>query len=272
MKLKQIGQRMWHEPLVHFVLFGALLFGIDAVIAERKDDPRLIEVSAEVQKEARELFRSSIGRDPSEQDMKILRERWIDNEVLYREGLALGVDQGDPSIRERVIFKALNVMQANLALPKIDEAGLRTWFEQHRTNYDEPTRFDFLEAVLVGEGGAEKVARFVDALNSGKQSDAESGLRVFKARPRENLVTSYGQEFTEAIEKMPVAQWRALNSKEGLRIIRLEGITPGASTQYEEVQGKVYQDWKDLTMQDLRTVSVRELGKKYRVKLLEAPK
>ena len=34
---------------------------------------------------------------------------WLDNEVLYREGLALQVDKGDPAIRERVIFKALSL-------------------------------------------------------------------------------------------------------------------------------------------------------------------
>jgi hypothetical protein len=270
MEAKQSRRPLWQDPLVHFVVFGALVFGVDAFIAARTENPNLIEVSAETQKDASELFRSSMGRAPAEAELKILRERWVDNEVLYREGLALGVDRGDASIRERVIFKALNVMQANLALPKIDEAGLRAWFEQHRGNYDEPARFDFLEAVLIGDATPEKTASFVEALNAGKQGDEQSGLRVFKARPRENLLTSYGKEFTESLEKMPPGQWRALNSKEGLRVIRLEAITPGAATSYEAVQGKVYDDWKDRTMQELRTAAVRELGKKYQVRIAGA--
>ena len=263
---RRFWSTLWREPLVHFMLFGAALFGLDAVIAAHQQNPRIIEVSAEVDTEARALFRASTGREPGEQDMKILRERWVDNEVLYREGLALRVDQGDPVLRERVIFKALNVMQANLVLPAIDDAGLRAWFEQHRGNYDEPARFDFREAVLVGEPAADKVAQFINALNAGNPPDAQGGLRVFKARPRDNLLASYGQPFTQALEKMPVGQWRALDSKEGLRLICLDSVAPGATMAYDEVRDKVAADWKDLTMQDLRTKAVRELGRKYTVK------
>lgn len=267
---------LWREPLVHFLLFGAVLFGFDAYIAAHRDNPRIIEIGAEVDAQARALFRASTGREPGEQDMKILRERWVDNEVLYREGLALQVDQGDPAIRERVIFKALNVMQANLVLPAIDDAGLRAWFEQHRGNYDEPARFDFQEAVLVAdvapENARQHINEFIAALNGGKPPDAQGGLRVFKARPHANLLASYGKPFTDALEKMPLGQWRALDSKEGLRIIRLDGVTPGATMTYDAIRDQVLADWKDLTMQDLRTKAVRELGMKYTVKLAETVK
>jgi hypothetical protein len=111
------------EPLLHFVVFGALIFAVDHVIAARQQNPKVIEVGPEVDKEAKSLFRGAFGREPSDKELAVMRERWIDNEVLYREGLGLRVDQGDTSIRERVIFKALNVMQANLTLPQIDDKG-----------------------------------------------------------------------------------------------------------------------------------------------------
>lgn len=257
------GWRPWREPLVHFVVLGALLFGLDAWRASGRDDPYRITLDTAAEKDMRELFRGATGREPGEQDMQVLRARWIDNEVLYREGLALRVDQGDAAIRERVIFKAFKLIEARLALPPIDEAGLRRWFEQHRASYDEPARFDYLEAVLPGQTGPDAARQFVDALNAGKQVDADGGLRVFKARPRENLLISYGEAFTAALEAGPPGQWRALDSREGLRIIRLDRIAPGARSAYEDVSGKVYQDWKDLTMQELRTAAVRELGRKY---------
>ncbi len=55
---------------------------------------------------------------------------WLDNEVLYREGLALQLDKGDTAIRERVIFKALSVIDASVKLPPVDESTLREWFER----------------------------------------------------------------------------------------------------------------------------------------------
>lgn len=267
-----LGKRLLREPLLHFVVFGALLFGADRVIAARYDNPRRIEVTPAVDQEARAIFRGAMGRDPSPREMQTLRERWIDNEVLYREGLALRVDQGDSAIRERVIFKALNVMQANLSLPKIDEKGLRDWFAKHRDNYDQPARFDFLEAVLIGDHSASAVEKFIASLTAGIQTDAQSGLRIFKSRPRSNLVNSYGEEFTAALENMPTGEWRALPSKEGIRIVRLEGKQAAESVSFESIQSRIYDDWKDAEMQALRTAAVRDLGKKYDIRIAEQSK
>ena len=267
-----IGRTLLREPLLHFFVFGALLFGIDHVTAKSRDKTQMIVIGPEVDRDAKAIFRSALGREPNPQEMTTLRERWIDNEVLYREGLALRVDQGDNAIRERVIFKALNVMQANLALPKVDDAGLRAWYAKNRTLYEEPARFDFQEAVLIGDSSPAAASKLIEALSLGVQGDTQSGLRIFKARPRSNLVTSYGAEFATALEQMPAGQWRALPSKEGLRVVRLESKTAAEMVAYETVQGRVYQDWKDLTLQDMRTAAVRDLGKKYTVTIAEPAK
>ena len=117
------------EPLLHFVVLGSLLFAIDQIIVSRTDDPRAIVISAEVDEEARALFLASRSREPNPDEVRALRERWLDNEVLYREGLALQVDKGDTAIRERVIFKSLSVVEASLKLPALDEKVLRQWFD-----------------------------------------------------------------------------------------------------------------------------------------------
>ena len=104
------------EPLLHFVVLGALLFALDHWRAGREADPRSIVVGTEVDIEARQLFKASRGREPGAEELAALRQVWLDNEVLYREGLALQVDKGDKSIRERVIFKALSVVDANVKL------------------------------------------------------------------------------------------------------------------------------------------------------------
>src|SRR5690349_8091580 len=120
------------EPLLHFVVLGAALFALDHVVLGRSDDPRTIVIGAEVDNEARQLFKASRGREPDADELSALRRIWLDNEVLYREGLALQVDRGDTAIRERVIFKALSVIDANVKLPPYDDQLLRGWFETHR--------------------------------------------------------------------------------------------------------------------------------------------
>jgi hypothetical protein len=260
------------EPLLHFVILGGLLFAVDHFIVGRADDPRTIVVGAEVDNEARQLFKASRGREPSDEEMNALRRVWLDNEVLYREGLALQVDRGDTAIRERVIFKALSVVDANTKLPPVDDKLLRRWFETNRAKYDEPARFDFQEAVLAGDTSESAVRGFVDALNAGTPGDARAGLRVFKGRPHANLVESYGPEFAKALEQSPAGEWRALPTRDGWRAMRLESATPPKPAVFESLRGVVLQDWTDVTLADQRSAAVRALAKKYTVKFEAAKK
>jgi hypothetical protein len=255
------------EPLLHFVLLGALVFAADYLIAGRTNDPHTIVVGAAVDQEARQIFKGSRGREPNAEELAALRQVWLDNEVLYREGLALQVDKGDTAIRERVIFKALSVVDANTKLPAVDDKVLRAWFEKNRAKYDEPTRYDFQEAVLGADTSEAAVRAFVDALNNGTPGDAKAGLQVFKGRPHANLVQSYGPEFAKALEESPAGgEWRALPTKDGLRAMRLEAITPAKAAVFEPLRNVVQQDWTDAVMSEQRTAAVRTLAKKYTVK------
>ena len=261
-----------HEPLVHFVVLGALIFAADHVLVGRNDDPRSIVVGAEVDSEARQVFKAARGRDPDAKELTALRQVWLDNEVLYREGLALGVDKGDTAIRERVIFKALSIVDANTRRPALDDAVLRAWFEKNRARYDEPARYDFQEAVLAGDSAETTVRAFVDALNAGTPGDAKAGLRVFKGRPHGNLVEGYGADFAVALEAATVGEWRAQPTKDGLRAMRLEAVTPPKAAAYEVLRSVVLQDWTDAVMAEQRTTAVRALAGKYRIKTEAAAK
>jgi hypothetical protein len=262
--------RWLREPLLHFVVLGGVLFAADHFIGGRADDPRVIVVGAEVDDQARQLFRSSRGREPGAEELAALRRVWLDNEVLYREGLALQVDRGDSAIRERVIFKALSVVDANVKLPPFDDKLLRDWFEAHRSKYDEPERFDFQEAVLAGDTSEASVRSFVLALTNGLSGDARAGLRVFKGRPYANLVQSYGQEFARALEEAPAGEWRAQPTRDGWRAIRLDARALPRPAEFEALRGVVLHDWTDATLAEQRSAAVRTMAKKYSIKSADA--
>jgi hypothetical protein len=254
------------EPLLHFVLIGAALFAADHVLVARRDDPRSIVVGPQVDQQAREVFSAARGRAPNAEELKALRQVWLDNEVLYREGLALQLDRGDETIRERVIFKALSMVDADVKPPPLDEAGLRAWFQAHRDRYDEPARFDFQEAVLSGDASEGAVRAFVERLNGGAPGELDAGLRVFKGRPHANLVEGYGEDFAHALEAATPGEWRAVKGRNGWRAVRLEAVTPARPATFEPLKGVVMHDWVDATMAERRTAAVRALTKKYDVR------
>jgi len=255
------------EPLVHFIVFGAVLFAVDHFVSGRADDPHTISIDAGVDQHAREVFKQARGRDPDADELYSLRRVWLNNEVLYREGLALQLDKGDQAIRDRVIFKALSMIDASLKPPQVDDQVLREWFEKNRVKYDQPQRYNFQEAVLSGEKSEAALHGFVAALNSGSPGDAQAGLRVFKDRPRDNLVQSYGEEFAKELDVTPSGEWRALKTRSGWRAMRLESIAKPQPADFETLRGIVLHDWTDATLSDQRSAAVKALAKKYTVKL-----
>ena len=255
--------KLLREPLLHFVLVAILLFAADHVWNRFKDDRKTITVSAATQKEAREAFKASMNREPTEADMKVLVNRWLDNEILYREGIALGLDKGDPSIRERIIFKALSVVQAGISLPPIKDEELKLWFEKNRDRYDVPAKFDFLEAVPTGDARSVDLQALVAALNSKSKSSIESSLRVFKQRPRTNLLASYGEAFTGALEKATPGQWILMPSQSGEHVVQLELIQAGVAADFAQFKIVALKDWREQTLSKLTTDTVRTMGKQF---------
>jgi hypothetical protein len=223
-------------------------------------------VNAAVDKQAIEVFRKARGREPNDKELFALRRVWLDNEVLFREGVALGMDKGDPQIRDRVVFKMLNVVEAGLKLPPFDDRLLRDWFEKNRARYDEPARFDFQEAVLSGEQTDDAVRALVATLHKKIPGELNAGLRVFKGRPYANVAQGYGEEFAKSLGQARPGEWVALSTKDGLRAVQLDSISPAKPAAFEPLRGVVLQDWTDQAMSEQRSNAVAVLAKKYTVR------
>ena len=263
--LKKLWSRFIEEPLLIFTAIAVLIFLGDYLISLTKNDPKAIVITPEIREDIKQIYINSLKREPTPVDMKILIDRWVDNEVLYREGLALGLDKGDSSIRERVIFKTLSVTQAEITLPKLDDNDLQKWFMAHEDQYDSPALINFEEAVVSGKPSKDDLTNFINALNGKGHSSIDSSLEIFKDRPRFTIVDGYGEEFTNALEKLTLKEWVSLDSKMGTRVVRLIGVKPGDKANFEPLKTKVYTDWKNQTAAELSTKAIRELGKKYKI-------
>jgi hypothetical protein len=269
---KKYATKFLSEPLIHFLILGVLLFGADALITKLKDSRRVIEVPGAVKSEAHDLFVAGMHREPSEKDMKQILERWVDNEVLYREGIALGLDKGDQNIRERIIFKALSVTQAGINLPASSPEQLESWYQARADRYALDDRFNFFEAVVAGPSSAEQLKQFAAVLNGKGSSDVESSLRIFKDRPRKSIIEAYGDKFTADLAALQPGMWTVLISKSGPHLVQLGQIYKGEAVNYSDISERVLADWQQETMAQLTSQAIRELGKKYRVNgLVTAP-
>src|SRR6195256_1052675 len=82
---------LWREPLLHFVVLGALIFGADAILHPPPKDDKVITVSKAMRQSFIDNFDEDKSRTPSDAEMEKMIESWVASEILYREGKALGV-------------------------------------------------------------------------------------------------------------------------------------------------------------------------------------
>ena len=89
-------RRALREPLTHFIVLGALIFAADHWVLAQRGNPQEIVITKETYAEACNAFVGGMKREPTGAELKVLTDRWVDNEVLYREGLAPRYGQGRP--------------------------------------------------------------------------------------------------------------------------------------------------------------------------------
>ena len=102
--------RVLREPLLHFLLIGAAIFLVHALLSG-ETPPRhdLVVVSRGRIDSLAAQFQATHGRsrDAAERDDLILT--WVREEILCREALALGLNREDTVIRDRLRQKMVFV-------------------------------------------------------------------------------------------------------------------------------------------------------------------
>jgi len=275
------------EPLVHFLVVGAVLLGLDRL---RRDDApavprsadsappaaaapaRTIRVGAEVRAWLKDgLARAAGGAAPSDAELDAAVARWIDEEVLYREGLARGLDRDDPAVRKRIAEKMGFILAKEIAIPPPSEAELRALFAAQRDRWAEPARIDFTHVFVAGSGAeAERRAgEILAALEGGADpatlGDRFSGGQHYRGRKPADLAESFGPEFSRGLEQQPAGAWRLRRSRHGLHLVRVDRFAPGGAADFASARLDVEKEWMDTRRAEALAERVRALRAKWPV-------
>jgi hypothetical protein len=231
------------------------------------EETATIVVGGDINHEAVHALEKSRGRHATREELLELHRVWIDNEILYREGLKLPATVGKAASREQVSARALLVIEEAARPGLVSDEELRRWFESRRDKYEQPARFDFEDLALPGQSSEAAVRGVVEQLNNGAPGDAQASLRVFKGRPESNLVQSYGPEVATALAKSQPGRWLPLPARQGWRAMRLVAMTPTAHAAFEAQREAIRRDWNDATAAERRRVAVQALWQKYKIEL-----
>jgi peptidyl-prolyl cis-trans isomerase C len=136
------GRRIAREPLVQFFVVGAFLFGLAVHHSAQVDRYRIVVTSERV-RQLTDGYRAEYGRAPTPDMLAQLIDGDIDDEVLYREGIARGLDRDDEIVRRRVVQKMQFLQQDLVAQAEPSEAELVAYYQAHRAQYAVPATVNF---------------------------------------------------------------------------------------------------------------------------------
>ncbi|MGB5813423.1 MAG: peptidylprolyl isomerase [Polyangiales bacterium] len=263
-------RKLLKEPLFHFLLGGVALFVLYGVVGDREQDVRTSNV-VEVDRETlltfiqyrTKAFEPSVAAKRldalSDEELDRLIEQYVREEILYREAIALGLDQDDYIIRRRLVQK-LEFITEGFAEETVtlDKATLGAYFKANKADYHVEPSVTFTHVFFETENRAPGAAK---AMAEAKLAELNRDQVPFSKAPAHGdrflyhlnyvertpayVASHFGGDMAEEIFTLSAdtTRWLGpLRSPYGFHLVLIAASEAGRDPALEEVKDRVYED------------------------------
>ncbi len=268
------------EPLLHFLLIGVLLFVLfGALSGQSGGSEQRVVISRALINELAQGFQATWQRPPTAEELKGLLDARVREELMYREGVALGLDQDDPVIRRRIAQKVEVMAEESATQQAADDAELQRYLQANAQRYQLPAEVAF-EQVLFdpGKHGAQlqaDLASGLQRLQAGAEQEQIGDRTQLPAQvaltPADLVAREFGEPFAAALPGLPVGSWTGpVASGFGLHLVRVNSLVPERLAALGDVRKALERDWENERRLQARQAYYDQLGEKYAV-IIEPP-
>ena len=277
------GRAWQREPLVAFLAAGAALF-----IAYRLLNPVTVEGDAKrIVVTAEDLQQMSVawlaqGRQPpTAEEMRGLVERWVREEVLFREALELGLDQNDTIVKRRMVQKMEFLAEDLSDLREPTRADLEAFLRAHTSRFVEPPRATFRHLYFspdrrggVGARAAAEQARTAlavrpaDAPGAAALGDRFMLQDYYPERTPEQIAKDFGPRFARELFACSPAAWQGpIESGLGWHVVWIDALTPERVPDLDEIEDAVRNAWIAERRDEFKRQSYDRMRARYEIVL-----
>ena len=192
-------------------------------------------------------WNAQVGRNPNADELINLINNLIEEEILYREALKLGLEQDDEIIRRRLAQKIIFLKRdAETFTPSNEE--LKNFFVQNQSNYVSDDLYTFEHYFFGNDTSAREEAEItLSKLLSGQNSDM--GLpfysgNTFTSHPLQKIEDIFGAEFAKVIKTIKADQWEGpIQSAFGYHNVMITSIENPKVPSFEAVKNILLADY-----------------------------
>jgi peptidyl-prolyl cis-trans isomerase C len=274
-------ERLLSEPLLHFLIVGAVLFGVYHIAnndPQAAVDTQKIELT---QNDVRQLAVTWLAQGRPQltpDELRSLMDQKVTEEILFREAIALGLDRDDEIIKRRLAQK-MDFLAADLAaMNEPSNAELKEWFSKNSDRFALPAHMNFRHLYFSPDkrgNGAHDAAAAALALIAGKPADSAEVASVadpfmfknyYGDSTPELLAKEFGPEFATGLFKLRPGSWQGpVQSGYGWHLVWIDSIEPGRVPAFEEVEPDVKSAWIDDRYREVKRVALEEMRSRYTV-------
>ncbi len=280
-------KRLLREPLLHFLLIGAGLFALFHYMRPHRDTSptsRQIQFSLDELSQLALLFQSQWRREPTVDELDHLVENKVQQEVLYREALTMGLDKGDEIVKRRMAQKMQFLAEDVAAVREPTTEQLKNWFTNNSQKFAIPARFSFRHLYFStdrrGEHARDDAAKALAQL-TGQPEDSKLAASLadpfmfqdyYRDRAQEYLGKEFGPRFAESVEKLTPGSWQGpVESGYGWHLVFVDTVIPARTPTLEEVESDVKTAWLSQQKAQAWEKAYKEIRAKYMVLLPVVP-
>lgn len=284
--LAQNIRDLLREPLLHFLAIGAILFGSYTYFNRGRvgiEPSKQIVLSLDDLRIMEAYYESQWHRPPTPQEFQAMVEDKVREEVLYREGLAMGLDKDDTIVKRRMAQKMQFLAEDVAGAHEPSTSELKSWFEKNDGKFALPSRYSFRHLYFSpdkrGHSAQEDAAKVLTRIagqpeNSPLAASAGDSFMFqdyYGDRTPSAIAKEFGPQFAVAIEKLKPGSWQGpLESGYGWHLVFVDTVIPGRIPAFEEIESDVKTAWLGEQKTAAWQKAYAEMRSKYTV-MLPAP-
>ena len=271
MSTKSRLRRIFREPISWFLLFGGLVFALDRLASDAPEHEIIVDQA--LRDRLSMVWQASYGRAPNPDELRGIIDEHLEEEMLYREALSLGLDQQDQIIRRRLAQKIRFLNEDSLLLERPSEDALREWFREYQDQYAPAPSISFQHIYVNPETqGArlklklQEIARQLAESDRPPVGDLLLLPSAYSDTPLQRVANDLGSAFVSALESLPVREWSGpIESAYGFHFVWIESRDAGTIPEFDEVADNVGRDYQRAQRETANQAFIEALAQKYQV-------
>ena len=262
------------EPIVLFILIGSVIYLLQALAFNTNPSgSKQIIVSSVQLKQLENGFSNTWMRPPTEIELEGLIANYIRNEVFYREALAMGLEENDQVIRNRLRQK-LELLMDNMASVNVpSQQMLEAYLQESADDFKGDYRVSFIQVFVNPEehSDPQNVAlNLLKQLQEGARpedlGDATLMGYSFPDYSQTDVGRRFGSDFSRQVIQVESDEWSGpLYSGMGLHLIRIDHFENGTLPELSEIQNSVEREWMAKKKSEFKAATYEKLLEGYDV-------